>query len=117
MSAYKILMKTYQIIMLCTRIILIPFNPTTKIRFSIVNGFPIRTFGNDPPRRVVLKVYDVMGREVQTLVNERLNPGTYETSFDGSKLTSGVYFYKLIIRHGGSSTEGYSETKKMLMIK
>ena len=52
-----------------------------------------------------------MGREVQTLVNESLKPGTYETSFDGSALNSGVYFYKLMIRHGGSST-GFSETKK-----
>ena len=84
-----------------------PFNPTTKIRFSIVNGFPIRTFGND---KVVLKVFDVMGREVQTLVNERLQPGTYEATFDGSMLNSGVYFYKLV-------TNGFTETKKMLMIK
>jgi len=91
-----------------------PFNPTTKIRFDVANGFPIKTFGND---KVVLKVYDVMGREVQTLVNESLKPGTYEVSFDGSALTSGVYFYKLIIRHGGSSTGGFTETKKMLMIK
>jgi photosystem II stability/assembly factor-like uncharacterized protein len=84
-----------------------PFNPTTKIRFSIVNGFPIGAFGND---KAVLKVYDVMGREVLTLVNERLQPGTYEASFDGSALNSGVYFYRLI-------TEGYCETKKMLLIK
>ncbi len=90
-----------------------PFNPITKIKFSIANGFPVKTSGND---KVVLKVYDVMGREVQTLVNESLKPGTYETSFDGSALNSGVYFYKLMIRHGGSST-GFSETKKMLMIK
>ena len=59
---------------------------------------------------VQLKVYDVMGREVQTLVNESLKPGTYETSFDGSALNSGVYFYKLM-------TDGFTETKKMLMIK
>jgi hypothetical protein len=65
---------------------------------------------------VQLKVYDIMGREVQTLVNERLQTGTYETSFDGTALNSGVYFYKLVIRHGGSST-GFSETKKMLLIK
>ncbi|MCX6157881.1 MAG: T9SS type A sorting domain-containing protein [Ignavibacteriae bacterium] len=84
-----------------------PFNPTTKIRFSIVNGFPIGAFGND---KVVLKVYDVMGREVQTLVNERLQPGTYEAAFDGSSLNSGVYFYKI-------SAGDYSETKKMLLIK
>jgi hypothetical protein len=55
-------------------------------------------------------VYDIQGREVQTLVNERLKPGTYEATFDGSQLTSGVYFYKLI-------TDGFSETKKMLLIK
>ncbi|MFZ4590840.1 MAG: hypothetical protein ACOYN6_07570 [Ignavibacteria bacterium] len=48
--------------------------------------------------------------EVQTLVNEILQPGTYETKFDGSMLNSGVYFYKMV-------TEGFTETKKMLMIK
>ncbi|MFA5012581.1 MAG: exo-alpha-sialidase [Ignavibacteria bacterium] len=84
-----------------------PFNPMTKIRFDIANGFPVITSGNE---KVVLKVYNVMGREVQTLVDERLQPGTYETSFDGSVLNSGVYFYKLI-------SYGYSETKKMLLIK
>lgn len=84
-----------------------PFNPTTKIRFDVANGFPIGTFGND---KVVLKVYDVMGREVQTLLNESLKPGTYEVSFDGSTLTSGVYFYKLI-------TGDFTETKKMLLLK
>jgi hypothetical protein len=51
-----------------------------------------------------------MGKEVQTLVNERLQPGTYETTFDGSMLPSGVYFYKLI-------AGDFSETKRMLMIK
>jgi hypothetical protein len=59
---------------------------------------------------VKLVVYDVQGREVQTLVNEKLQPGTYEAAFDGSSLNSGVYFYKLI-------TNGFTETKKMLMIK
>ncbi|MFA7361064.1 MAG: T9SS type A sorting domain-containing protein [Candidatus Kapaibacterium sp.] len=83
-----------------------PFNPRTKIRFDIMRS-PIGTFGND---KVVLKVYDVMGREIATLVNERLQPGTYETTFDGSGLNSGVYFYQL-------RTDGFSETKKMLMIK
>jgi hypothetical protein len=51
-----------------------------------------------------------MGREVQTLVNEKLSAGKYEVKFDGSMLTSGVYFYKMV-------SEGYSETKRMLMIK
>ena len=76
-----------------------PFNPTTNIKFSIVNSGDVK-----------LVVYDIQGREVQTLVNESLKPGTYESAFDGSALNSGVYFYKL-------TTDGYSETKKMLMIK
>jgi hypothetical protein len=84
-----------------------PFNPTTKIKFDVPSlSFPNASIGNP----VILKVYDVMGREVQTLVNERLQPGTYETTFDGSMLNSGVYFYKLI-------TGDFTETKKMLMIK
>jgi len=76
-----------------------PFNPSTVISFqlSVVSD-------------VSLMVYDVQGREVQTLVNERLNAGTYEVRFDGSMLTSGVYFYKMV-------TEGYSETKRMVLIK
>ena len=55
-------------------------------------------------------VYDIQGREVQTLVNERLQAGTYGVTFDGSRLTSGVYFYRLI-------TEGFTETKRMILIK
>jgi len=82
-----------------------PFNPVTKIKFSVVSSL-----NGQGGNLIQLKIYDVKGREIQTLVNERLNPGTYETSFDGSQLTSGVYFYKLI-------TDCYSETKKMLMIK
>ena len=76
-----------------------PFNPTTNIKFSIVNTGDVK-----------LVVYDIQGREVQTLVNESLKPGTYEAAFDGSALNSGVYFYKLI-------TNTFSETKKMLLIK
>ena len=75
------------------------------MRFASLS-FPNVSIGNP----VQLKVYDVMGREVQTLVNESLKPGTYEVTFDGSQLTSGVYFYKLI-------TDGFTETKKMLLIK
>jgi hypothetical protein len=76
-----------------------PFNPITNFKFSMLNA------GN-----AKIVVYDIQGREVQTLVNERLQPGTYETSFDGSMLNSGVYFYKLV-------TDGFTETKKMLLIK
>jgi hypothetical protein len=85
-----------------------PFNPVTNIKFDIILDSRFR--GNDTPRRVVLKVYDVMGREVQTLVNESFQPGKYETTFDGSMLNSGVYFYKLI-------TDGFTDTKRMILIK
>jgi photosystem II stability/assembly factor-like uncharacterized protein len=76
-----------------------PFNPSTNVKFSIVNSGNVR-----------IDVYDVLGREVQTLVNERMQPGTYEITFDGSLLTSGVYLYRLI-------SEGYSGTKKMLLVR
>ena len=76
-----------------------PFNSTSNLKFEISN------LGN-----VKLVVYDIIGREVQTLVNERLKPGTYETSFDGSILNSGVYFYKLTVN-------GYSQTRRMVMTK
>lgn len=84
-----------------------PFNPTTKIKFDV----PALSFSNvSIGNPVTLKVYDVMGREVQTLVNESLKPGTYEASFDGSQFTSGVYFYKI-------TAGDFSQTKKMLLIK
>ncbi|MEI7485079.1 MAG: T9SS type A sorting domain-containing protein [Ignavibacteriota bacterium] len=76
-----------------------PFNPMTNVKFSIVNAGDVK-----------IVVYDVQGREVQTLVNERLNAGMYEVRFDGSMLTSGVYFYRL-------TTAGFAETKRMLLIK
>lgn len=76
-----------------------PFNPISNIKFDIPKSGDVKII-----------VYDITGREVQTLVNESLKPGTYEVSFDGSKLNSGVYFYKLI-------TDGYSETRKMILIK
>jgi len=83
-----------------------PFNPRTVIscQLSVVSD-------------VVLKVFDVQGREVETLVNERLQPGVYEVSFDGSRLNSGVYFYRLSVHHGGSSTNDFTETKRMVLLK
>ncbi|MFA5012708.1 MAG: T9SS type A sorting domain-containing protein [Ignavibacteria bacterium] len=76
-----------------------PFNPRTVISFQL-----------PAVSDVMLKVYDVTGKEVTTLVNESLQPGTYETTFDGSGLNSGVYFYKLI-------ADGFTETKRMLLVK
>jgi hypothetical protein len=59
---------------------------------------------------VKLVIYDVLGREVTTLVNEKLNHGTYVADWDGTNYSSGVYFYKLI-------TGEFIETKKMVLIK
>jgi photosystem II stability/assembly factor-like uncharacterized protein len=86
-----------------------PFNPTTKIRFDIpaLLSFPNVSIGNPV---VALKVYDLLGREIQTLVNEKLNPGTYEVTFDGSNYASGIYFYRL-------TTYDFSETKKFVLMK
>ena len=61
-------------------------------------------------QNVKLIIYDILGREVVTLVNKEQKPGNYEVQFDGKGLTSGVYFYKLI---SGS----FVESKKMLLIK
>jgi len=73
-----------------------PFNPRTKIRFSIP---AVESNSGASPQNVLLKVHDVLGREVATLVNEQKAPGSYEVEFDANSirggLTSGVYFYKL----------------------
>jgi hypothetical protein len=84
-----------------------PFNPCTKIKFTIP------TVGTSRQGRTVsvqLKVYDVLGNEIATLVNEELSPGEYEIDFSASKLSSGIYFYQL-------KSEGFVETKKMLLLK
>jgi flagellar hook assembly protein FlgD len=57
-----------------------------------------------------IKIYDILGREVSTLVNEQLKPGTYEVNWDGSNFASGIYFYSL-------QTGKFSETKKMILMK
>lgn len=76
-----------------------PFNPTTNIGFRIADaGF------------VTLKVYDVLGIRVSTLVNKVEQPGNYEVQFNGSRLPSGVYFYKL-------TTPKYTRILKMLLLK
>ncbi len=76
-----------------------PFNPTTTIRYSISKrGF------------ITLSVYNILGQLVKTLVNEEKSPGTYETSFDGTSLPSGTYFYRL-------TAGNYSRTEKMVLLK
>jgi M6 family metalloprotease-like protein len=76
-----------------------PFNPTTRIKYSVVEN-----------SLVTLKVYDVLGREIATLINEQHQPGSYEIKWDASNISSGIYFYQL-------KTRDYVETKKMLLLK
>jgi hypothetical protein len=78
-----------------------PFNPTTKIRYTI----PVGT-----RHAVSLRVYDVLGREVTTLVNEVKQPGVYAVQWNAGAVASGVYFYRL-------SAGGFVATKKMLVLK
>lgn len=79
-----------------------PFNPTTTIRYELLSN-----------SHVTLKVYDLIGREITTLVDDNQSAGIYSIDFDASKfsqLTSGIYFYKL-------ETEKYSDVKKMILTK
>ncbi len=76
-----------------------PFNPTTSIKYQVASI-----------EKVSIKVYDILGREITTLVNEVKSPGTYEVKFDGSNLSSGVYLYRF---EAGS----FSSVKKLILLK
>jgi hypothetical protein len=76
-----------------------PFNPTTKISFYL----PLS--GN-----VMLKVYDILGNEVATLINEIKEPGNYFIEFNANGLSSGIYFYQLVI-------DNFISTKKMILLQ
>jgi hypothetical protein len=76
-----------------------PFNPRTTIKYSI----PQRSF-------VSITVYNILGKEVSKLVNEEKLSGSYEVQFDGNRLSSGVYFYRL-------QAGKFSETKKLMLLK
>ena len=76
-----------------------PFNPITNIKFSIVNSGDVK-----------IVVYDIRGRKIQTLLNKRFNAGTYETTFDASMLSSGIYFYKM-------EAGDFTDVKKFVVLK
>ena len=76
-----------------------PFNPTTKIKYQLPE-----------PVFVTIKVYDVLGNEIETLVNEEKIAGSYDVDFDGNELASGIYYYRI-------TTGNFSQTKKMILIK
>jgi len=85
-----------------------PFNPTTTIEYTIPT---LETrHASSLQTNVTLKIYDILGREVATLVNEQKPAGNYEVNFNASSLSSGVYFYKI---QSGS----FTETKKMILLK
>ncbi len=84
-----------------------PFNPSTTIRFSIPDK-----------STVTLKVYDMLGNEISTLVNEDKFRGIYNVTFNGNNLASGVYFYQLrAVNPSTSSGQGFIQTKKMMFVK
>jgi sugar lactone lactonase YvrE len=72
-----------------------PFNPSTKIKFTLTPSLSLGKRVSEGQVRATLKVYDVLGNEIATLVNEEKPAGEYEVEFDGSVLTSGIYFYQL----------------------
>ena len=81
-----------------------PFNPSTKIKFELASN-----------SMVTLKIYDVLGREKEVLINGNLTSGEHEVTFDARNLSSGVYFYK--IEASGTNGSQYSATKKMILVK
>ncbi|MDZ7764750.1 MAG: T9SS type A sorting domain-containing protein [Melioribacteraceae bacterium] len=81
-----------------------PFNPTTTIKFNI----PTVETGHAPSQQTSLIVYDILGREIKTLINKQLEPGEYEVEFDGSDLSSGIDFYRL-------TANEFVQTRKMLL--
>ncbi|MCX6158061.1 MAG: T9SS type A sorting domain-containing protein [Ignavibacteriae bacterium] len=76
-----------------------PFNPVTNINFDIAKAGMVQ-----------IKVYDVLGKEVEILANEVLQPGRYKTSFDANRLSSGIYFYRI-------TTNDFTDIKRMMVIK
>lgn len=76
-----------------------PFNPVTNLEFGI-----------EKKSNVIISIYDILGREIEVLVNEKLQPGRYQVEFDGSQYPSGVYYYTI-------KTEDYTQSRKMVLIK
>ncbi|MCH7516212.1 MAG: T9SS type A sorting domain-containing protein, partial [Bacteroidetes bacterium] len=76
-----------------------PFNPSTKIRYQLPQE-----------SKVIIKLYDILGAEVITLLNEKKEAGVYEVNFDGGGLTSGIYFYRF-------QAGNFVETKMMILLK
>jgi len=83
-----------------------PFNPKTSIQYAVGSW-----------QFVILKVYDVLGNEVATLVNKEKPPGVFEVEWNASEFPSGIYFYQLRVYPAGGGAGNFIETKKMVLIK
>jgi hypothetical protein len=81
-----------------------PFNPSTIIKFGLATD-----------SKVSVKVFDILGREVATLLNGSLEAGSHEVQFNAKNITSGVYFYK--IEAVGADGTGFTDIKKMMFVK
>ena len=88
-----------------------PFNPGTKIRFSL------HEINRGEKLFTELKIFDVSGKEVAVLVNEKLGSGKYEVGWIAENFPSGVYYYRLTLKSGEGNDVRYSETKRMVLIK
>jgi len=82
-----------------------PFNPVTNIEYTIGSQS-----GSEIDQSVSLRVFDILGKEIATIVNEKQAPGFYRVKFDGSRLPSGTYLYKL-------TADGFTDVKKLLLLK
>ncbi len=82
-----------------------PFNPSTKIKYSVPQS-----------SNVVIKVFDILGNEIETLVNEEKSVGTYELTWFAKQLPSGIYFYRLQVYAPGRAGS-FVETKKMVLLR
>ncbi len=80
------------------------FNPSTKIKFDITSD------NRNNNSNVRLVIYDQLGKEIETLVNENLSPGSYEYNWNAGDLAGGIYYYTL-------SSGNFTDTKKMILIK
>jgi len=83
-----------------------PFNPTTTIKFAL----PTQS-------QVTVTIYDILGREVKELVNDRLQAGYYHFSWNASMCASGVYFYRIVARSLGGDKKSFVEVRKLMLVK
>ncbi len=88
-----------------------PFNPSTVIKFDIPS------VSNSSSLYVQLKVYDILGRCVESLLESNTTPGSYKTTWDASNYSSGLYFYNLTIFEPEKHNLVYSSTNKMILLK